>query len=471
MAGARFGGEQADRRMSASQAEEIGGVRPILRRVFANAGMLLGGRTVGALMGLATMAVSARALGVEAFGVLVLIQAFAQFLGEVVRFQSWQTVLQFGAGPLSDGRRADFQRVVRFTLILDLASTALGVALGIAGALLFAGVLGWSGREAPAAALYMLSIAFMVSATPVGLLRLFDRFDVLAQQAALISFLRLVASAVAYAAGGGIEAFLLAWAAGTVGSWLYLASQALAELRRRGLTRDFSWRGKLTEGMPRAWRFAWNTNLAGTLDVAFTHVSTLLVGALVGPAPAAFWRVGRQVADALAKPARLVTLALYPELARLNAGDRRETMWRLVQRVGLVGGGVGVVMLAVSAFAGRPLLSLVLGPEFAAAAAVMTWQVAAAVIGIFAMPLEPLLVSLGKPGRVVRVRLAVGVAYLAAVPFLIEGFGLIGAGAGLVGASATLALGMLLYILREGGDRGGGAPPATPTPDRPEGQA
>lgn len=451
--------------MSASQAEQIAGVRPILRRVVTNAGLLLGGRMVNAILGLAAIAIAARALGAAELGVLVLIQAFAQFLGEVVRFQSWQTILQYGARPLGEGRTADFQRVLRFSLFLDLASTAVGIAIGLVGAFAFAGALGWGSDDAPAAALFTLSIAFMVSATPMGLLRLFDRFDVLAWQSGLIALLRAIGSVVALLMGAGMEGFLLAWAVGTVGSWIYLAGSAYAELRRRGLTKDFSWRGPLTEGMPGAWRFAWNTNLASALDVAFTHVATLIVGALVGPAQAAFWRVGRQVADALAKPAKLLTPALYPELARLRAEDRHHAMWRLARNVGLLAGGFGLVMLAVSAFAGPQLLALVMGNAFAPAAEVMTWQVGAAVIGIFAIPLEPMLVSLGKPGAAVRVRLAVGAIFLAALPFLVERFGLIGAGAGLAAAAGALALGMLWFILRENGTR---REAATPAPDLEE---
>jgi O-antigen/teichoic acid export membrane protein len=441
------------RRMSASQAEEIAGVGPILRRVVTNAGLLLGGRSVNAVLSLAAIAIAARALGAPQLGVLVLIQAFAQFLGEVVKFQSWQTILHYGAKPLAEGRTADFQRVLRFSLVLDLASTLLGVAVGILGALAFSGLLGWGDREAPAAALYMLSIAFMVSATPLGLLRLFDRFDVMALQAGLISLIRVVASVAALAVSPTVEAFLLAWALGTFGSWLYLAGSAWAELRRRGLTKAFSWRGPLTEGMPRAWRFAWNTNMAATLDVAFTHVATLIVGAMVGPAQAAFWRVGRQVADALAKPAKLLTHALYPELARLHADSRPDDMWRLARNMGLLAGGVGVVLLAISAAFGPALLTLVLGREYAPAATVMTWQVGAAVIGVFALPLEPMLVSLGKPGAAVRVRLAVAALFLTLLPFLIAQFGLIGAGAALGAAAGALALGMLWFILRENGNR------------------
>jgi O-antigen/teichoic acid export membrane protein len=93
------------------------------------------------------------------------------------------------------------------------------------------------------------------------------------------------------------------------------------------------------------------------------------------------------------------------------------------------------------------------------------------VIAVFALPLEPMLISLGKPGRAVRVRLIVSLAFLAALPFLIERFGLIGAGAGLVGAAAALALGMLWFILRESGNRRGGAPPAPQSPDSLKGDA
>ena len=439
--------------MSASRAEEIAGVRPILRRVVANAGMLLGGRTVNAVLSLVYMAIAARALGVRELGVLVLIQAFAQFLGEVVKFQSWQTILNYGSRPLAEGAVTEFQRVLRFTLILDLASTVLGIAVGVAGAILLADRLGWSADQAPAAALYMFSIAFMVSATPLGLLRLFDRFDIMARQAALIALIRVIGSGIALAMDAPMEGFLLAWGIGTVGSWLYLAGSALAELRRRDLLKDFSWKGPLSAGLPGVWKFAWNTNLTSTLDVAFTHLATLVVGALVGPAQAAFWRVGRQVADAIAKPAKLLTPALYPELARLRAEDRHVAMWRLSRNVGLLAGGIGVVLLAASAFAGPSLLGLVMGKAFAPAAEVMTWQVGAAVIGVFALPLEPLLISLGKPGRAVRVRLVVSAAFLAILPFLVTRFGLIGAGAGLAAAAGALALGMLWFILKENGKR------------------
>jgi O-antigen/teichoic acid export membrane protein len=76
----------------------------------------------------------------------------------------------------------------------------------------------------------------------------------------------------------------------------------------------------------------------------------------------------------------------------------------------------------------------------------MTWQVGAAVIGIWSIPLEPMLVSLGRPGDAVKVRLIVSVILLAALVPIVQTFGLTGAGAALVAAMAGLATGMFVML-------------------------
>lgn len=421
---------------------------PLLGRVLSNTGLLLGGRLGNAVLSLSYLAVAARALDVRNVGVLVLINAFAQLVGEVVKFNSWQTVLHYGADAMERGDKPKFQQVVRFTLFLDGLSSLGGVAIAVAAALLFGAQLGWPAGDSPDAALYCLSIALMVPATPVGLLRLFNRFDLMTAQAPIGSGVRLAGSLAAWLLAPNLTAFLFVWAAGTALAFVYLAFVSFREMRRRDLVKGFRLIGPMAKGLPGAWRFAWATNASSSLEVAFTHAITLVVGALVGAAPAALWRIGRQVADALGKPAQLLVPALYPELARLRVTEGERAMRKLALQVGVLGGGVGTVLLLVTAVAGRPLLTLVMGPSFADAAGVMIWQVAAAVIGIWALPLEPMLVSLGRPGDAVKVRIVVAGALLAALPWLVDNFGTTGAGAGLVAAMAALAVGMCLMLQR-----------------------
>lgn len=428
----------------------------LLRKVLGNAGLLLGGRGLNAVISLGYMALAARSLGVAEFGVLVLINTFAQFMGEAAKFQSWQTILQFGAQPLATGDRPQFQKVVRFGVVLDLISAGFGVTVGVLGALVAYRWLGLPAEAAGAAALYALTIAVLSPTSQIGLLRLFDRFGPLSAQSAVSSIVRLAGGAIGFATHAPLSFFLAAWAAGSVASFLYVAACAWQETRRRGQAEGFSWTGPLTPGMPKAWRFAWATNFSSTVEVAFTHAATLMVGGVLGASEAGLWRIARQIADALSKPARLLIPALYPELAKLRASGGLAAMTRLAGRVGMVGGGVATLLLAVAILGGEWLLVTVMGPGFGAAASTMNWQVAAAVIGVWALPLEPMLVSMGRPGAVLRVRLIVAAAFLAALQPIVERYGMLGAGVALVGAASATAIGLLIslrQVMRSHGTR------------------
>lgn len=420
-----------------------------LGQVVKNAGVLLSGKAGNAVISLGYMGVSAHYLGLDAMGALVLINAFAMAVGEVAKFQSWQAVLHYGARPLMDGRIGDFQRVVRLSLLLDLASAVAGVVIGVAGIHFFGHILRWPPEAVPIGTLYAFSIAFMVAATPTGVLRLFDRFDILAIQSSISSIVRLLGAVLVLAMDWGLKGMAAAWFLGNVAALIYLFGSAWKALETRGLLKGFRWRGVgLAGDFPGFWRFVWSTNLTATLDLAFTHVGTLSVGAITGPGPAALFRIARQVSDALAKPAKLVVAALYPELARMwSVGDQKGLV-KLAIQVGLIGGGAATVLLLVASVAGRPFLGFVMGHQFEAAAPVMTWLVAAAAIGVWALPFEPMLISTGRAGSAVVVRLVVSTLYLAALFPAVRSYGLIGAGVAEVVASILMFTGMLIPVLR-----------------------
>lgn len=435
----------------------------ILQRLASNTGLLIGGRVGNAVLGLAYMALAGRSLGVKTLGLLVLIHAFAQLVGEVAKFQSWQCVLQFAAQPLAENRRADFQSVLRFTLALDGVGAVLGPAAGVAGALMFADRLGWGRAHAADAAVYMAVVVAMAVSTPVGLMRLFNRFDVLAAQTVIVSAGRLAGCVIAAWLRAPLEGFLLAWGFGQIAGFAYLCVMTVRELAKRRLLAGFTLGGgRLDAGIPGAWRFAWNTHVSATLDSGLTHVATLGVGALLGPSAAALWSVGRKIADAIAKPAKLISQPLYPELARLRAASNEGMMMRVAARVALIAGGVAGLLLAAALFAGPGLLHLAMGEAFAAAAPVMRWQVAAVTVAVLALPLEPMMISLGRAGWVVAVQSVAILAFIGVLCLLAPVMGLTGAGAALVAAETVLGGGLLLALTRHNGwnPRNLGAAPA-----------
>lgn len=415
--------------------------------VFANAGIMLGGKSANTVFNLAYLAITARALGAEAFGVLVLVHTFALAVGDIAQFQSWQAVLHYGSKPAARGERLDLQRVVRFTLLLDVISGLIGVGFAMAVAGFFGSKLGWPKGVGGAAIPYMTIVFFMVSATPTGVLRLFGRFDLLSFQSTVNSLARLIGAVIAWMIGAKLGGFLVVWYMGTVAAFVVLFGSAVREMARRDLLAGFPLlRGSLTEGFPGIWRFAIATNVNTTLEMVFTRVGVLIVGALLHSAAAAMFRIGWQVANVIAGLVKMVIGALYPEMARLWADQDHRGLWKVTVRVGLISGAVGTVLVLVAAFAGGPLLGVVLGPSFQKASEVMTWLVAAAMVNAWALPLEPLLISTGRAGAAVKVRIAASALYLLAIVPLVRRFGLDGAGLCSVIAALVMAAGMTIYV-------------------------
>lgn len=421
----------------------------LFRRVLGNASILLGGKAATAVLGLAATAFAARALGLREFGVLTLIYAFTNAVSDLVEFQSWQAVLHYGTRPLQEGRLGLFQRVLSFSLMLDGIGAVAGLCVGIAGVLLFGQQLGWPDSITPAALLYTTSVVWMASATATGVLRLVDRFDLIAIQDNTQAVVRLIGAAIAFFAGGGLIAFLVVWYIASMLSFVCRVYFAWRELHRHGYLRNFRWSARgLAEDLPGIWRFCLTTNFNGTLQLAFTHIGTLSSGWFLGPSAAALYRIARQVATAIVKPTRLVMPALYPELARLWAVGNTNALYRLVMQVALSGGVLATALLVVAALGGRWALRVVLGDDFVGAAPVMTWLVGSAAIGIWALPLEPFLISTGRATAAFVTRAAVTILYLPCLFFGLERFGLLGAGYATVAAMGLLFLAQLAVVLQ-----------------------
>ena len=192
-----------------------------LRRLLSNASLLVGGRSLNGIFNLTAMTLIVRTVGLEMFGLLVLIHAFTSTISDLAKFQSWQAVLRYGTPALEQGRELDFRRLVKLTVLLDLGSTLLGVVVAILVVPLLAPRLGLSAEWIPAVQLYAISIFFMVTATPTGLLRLFDRFDLLSVSNAMGSVVRVVGALWIFARGGSLELLLVIWFASTMTSGLW----------------------------------------------------------------------------------------------------------------------------------------------------------------------------------------------------------------------------------------------------------
>ena len=148
------------------------------RSLLKNSSYLAASRIVAAIAQLVTVSLAAHALGVLLLGALILIDSYARAVSGIAKFQSWQVIVRYGSRVLH-GEHEDFKASTGFAFALDVISGVGGMLVGIA-VLPFVGR--WVGIEPDQillAMLYCTLLPTMASATPTGVLRALDRFDLI----------------------------------------------------------------------------------------------------------------------------------------------------------------------------------------------------------------------------------------------------------------------------------------------------
>lgn len=435
----------------------------LFRRIFSNAGLLLSRRAIAALMGLAYLALAAQALGPGGFGALVLVHAYVVVISRVTSFQSWQAVVRYGADCLAAERRTDLQGLLTFSLWLDIGSSVIGAAIAVAAMPWVGPQLGLDADIVSFAQLYAVLALFMLRATPNGVLRLFDRFDLLANIQLVSPTIRLAGVALAFLAGAGLWAFLLTWFTASLAANLTLIAFAWRELARRGLLQGLRPRLRgLTAPHAGLWRFVWTSNLHATLALAKTHATTLAVGWILGPAAAGIFKIAAEFAAVLVKPTALLNQTVYPELAKLASTGAGGRIGGVIRRAGLVtgAGAAGVVLL--TALLGQPILTLAVGQAFLDAYPVMILLVLAAALGLGGFALDPAMFVLGRPDVPLKINVCVTLVYFPAFLLLLHWLGTIGGGVAMVGAAAATLIVSAVATARllSGQEPGAAAEPA-----------
>ncbi|MET0935173.1 MAG: oligosaccharide flippase family protein, partial [Luteibacter sp.] len=307
------------------------------RAIVRNASYLGSSNLVSALLGLLALACAGRGMSPALFGTLVVVQAYAKSVSDFAKFQTWQFVVQFGTPALAHKDLNRFRDVTGFSFGLDLASGVIALIGGMVLLPFLGDAVGISSADFWWALAYCTLIPTMTAATPTGILRSIDRFDLIAIQGAITPFLRAVGSVIAYFAGLGFPGFLATWyvssLAGDIALWLF----AIRELRLQNI--DNALRPGLFGPARRikgSWDFVWTTNFAHSIWSARNAGSNVLVGIMLGPTAAGLFKVALTFFDAAGTPASLMQKSFYPEIMRLDPASTRP--WKLGLRSAALAG-------------------------------------------------------------------------------------------------------------------------------------
>jgi O-antigen/teichoic acid export membrane protein len=409
---------------------------------------MLGGKGISALLSLIYLAIVTRSLGLDGFGQFALALSAGQAIELLVTFQSWQIVVRYGMPHFHAGRVGELARLLRFTIWLDIAGALVSATFVIIVMQLLSKPFAWSADFTMRATGCCVLLVLSTHWTPIGVLRMHDRFATAALADAMTPITRCVGAVLIWLIGPSVIGFLAVWA---LAEFVTAIAYWVSAFRLGGLSwrveRPVRWR-EFMDANPGIGTYALTTNLNSSLDVGGKQIAVMLVGLLLTPAAVGGFRLAQQLAQSLAKFSQTVARALFPELMRSRAIGTGTTSFEtvLAGAFRLAGLGAILVFLVLLLF-GRPGLQLIAGAEFAWAYPILLLLGTSAAVEFAAVGFEPALVAIGRPALVLKIRCISSAILLIVIAALTPHFGTSGAGIAAL-ASSILSMTLLSWALR-----------------------
>ncbi len=418
-----------------------------MRRVLANFWILIRGRGAAAIMAFGATALMARSLGPTEFGMVVLIHTYAMLIRALLDFGSVDAIVRFGVPAHDAGDSHALGRLIKVCRRIDKQASITAALLAFAVAPFAGPYMDMDNNHIMLLMAYSVVLITTGTGTASGILRLYDRFDILGRQMTISPTIRFMGVVIAWWLSAPIQVFVAIWASGYAAENFYLMWHAKHKYNthiKEALAGVSVKDAKLSDcdGLR---HFLWVTYWQSNLDILPKHITTVLVGYLLGPAEAGLLRLARELSSMLSKPAILIRQVIFVDLTR-NWNQGNQAFDVIAYRTALLGGLLGMLFVVTSYFFGEHLLGTLLGQQFVAAKSILTFMLLAATLDLVASPLRSSIYAMGYAAKAMRLYVVSTSIYLILFVVLTAKMGLIGAGLAASAAAAVPLIGMLVLI-------------------------
>ncbi len=400
-----------------------------MRRILGNFGYLLRGRGIAGLMLFGATALAARGLGPAEFGLLILIQTYSQLVRSLLNFKQFQGIVRYGVPIHDNGDITSLRRLILVCLRIDRDSTIIAFIVALALAPFVGPLIGLDGQHVIFLALYTLVIPVTGKNTAMGVLRLFDRFDVIGTQMTIAPAIRFFGVLFAWWFDAPLLAYVLVMMFASIIKNLYLMWCGWREyMKQIGHPSEDENNSKVhLSEFSDLRHFLWMTYWQSNIDLVPRKLSTMMVGSLLGATDVGMLRLARQLSSLISKPATLIRTVVFPDLTR-SWHQGNDDFGMIAFRVSMIAGGSGLLFVLLGYFFGADLIAILFGQEYVGAATVLTLLLLAASFNLAASSLRSAAYAIGHAGKVLRIHVVSSVIYLGLFVVLAMQFGLLGVG-------------------------------------------
>ncbi|MBI4760825.1 MAG: lipopolysaccharide biosynthesis protein [Chloroflexota bacterium] len=425
---------------------------PLFRRVLRNSSYLFSSNTLASALGLLQGILVFRLLGDTGSGLLAIVMDFPSNVNRLLSFRMSEVTVKYAGEALVQDDKERAAALVKGIALAEAVTSLVAYLvlylLATWGAQTFA-------QGQPIEPLFrfygLILLASLVYETSLGVLQATDNF----KQAARANFYQSLALTVLIAAvfildllqitNWGLRGILAAYLVGKTIAGVVVTGSASRELKRR---LGHGWMRaplRIVSNWKPILRFAFSTNLNGTVNLFARDNIRLYIAALVSPAAVGYFSLASKLINLIMVPLDPLIAPTYAEITRSIAARQWAATRKLLKQVSAISAAWTLLVGGGLAATGWWLIPFVYGREMTPAYPAFLLLLIGYGAANIANWNRPLLLALGKPALPLLIAAITGAAEVALIFLLVPRGGYL-VGAAIVSAYFVVSIGWTVWL-------------------------
>jgi polysaccharide biosynthesis protein len=272
-------------------------------------------------------------IGSESYGILILAQSYMNIMDVIINIQSWRSTIQYGQKAIVDGNDKELHSYVKLGCIMDISTAILCFIISILLPNLIGGFLHWSNEMILCSEIFAITIISHFAGTPTAILRLFNKYNLVALSKTLAAIFKITAIVAYYLITKNLNLvsstiiFMLTDFIGNIllvifAFYHYSKKYKIADIIKAKMPKDAKSFISYT---------LWGT-LSEIVDLPVQTIDVFIVSVL-GNATVAIYKIFKQIIGIISKVTGPIQQSILPQFSELSAKGNEKRGFEVVIKI------------------------------------------------------------------------------------------------------------------------------------------
>ena len=272
-------------------------------------------------------------IGSESYGILILAQSYMNIMDVIINIQSWRSTIQYGQKSLVEGNIKEFHSYIKLGCIMDTSTAILCFIISILLPNLIGGFLHWSNEMIVCSKIFSITIISHFAGTPTAILRLFDKYNLVALSKTLASIFKITTIVIYYLITKNLNLM-----SSTIIFMItdFIGNVLLIILAFNNYSKKYKISDIIKAKMPQNTKSFINYTLWGTIseivDLPVQMIDVFIVS-ILGNSTVAVYKTFKQIVGIISKVTSPIQQSILPQFSELSAKGNEKRGFEIVIKI------------------------------------------------------------------------------------------------------------------------------------------